>query len=128
GLVIDFMRNMIEEKHPMTQKYSLPRFIKAWETGTDLISRGAPALVIAHAPKDYSWGLTDSAIAVTFLDVAAPSFGLGSCWAGLIMMAAAQWPPLRQAFALPERHACFGAIMLGYPKYEYQRLPLRKKA
>ncbi len=128
GLVIDYMRHMIEEKHPMTQKYNLPRFIKAWEDGTDLVSRGAPALIVAHAPKDYSLGLTDSAIAVTFLDVAAPSFGLGSCWGGHFMMTVSQCPHLQHAFALPEGHACFGAIMLGYPKYEYHRLPLRKKA
>ena len=128
GLVVDLIRYMIEEKHPMGERYSLPRFVEAWETGTDLISRGAPGLVIAHAPKDYTLAQTDSAIALTFLDLAAPSFGLGSCWAGFFMMAASHWPPLQQALELPEGHACFGAMMLGYPKYEYHRLPLRKEA
>ncbi len=128
GLVVDLIRHLIAENHPMTERYRLPRFITAWEAGTDLISRGAPGLVIAHAPKDYTLAQTDSSIALTFLDLAAPSFGLGSCWAGFFMMAASHWPPLQQALALPEGHACFGAMMLGYPKYKYHRLPLRKKA
>ncbi len=128
GLVVDLIRHMIAEKHPMGEKYNFPRFVKAWEAGTDLITRGAPGLVIAYAPKDYNNARTDSAIALTFLDLAAPSFGLGSCWAGFFMMGAAQWPPLRQTLALPEGHACFGAMMIGYPKYKYNRLPLRKDA
>jgi nitroreductase/NAD-dependent dihydropyrimidine dehydrogenase PreA subunit len=128
GLVVDLIRHMISEKHPMAERYRKFGIVKAWEAGTDIVTRGAPGLVIAYAPKDYMMAQTDSVIALTFLDLAAPSFGLGSCWAGIFMMAASQWPPLQQALALPEGHACFGAMMLGYPKYKYQRLPLRKKA
>jgi nitroreductase len=61
------------------------------------------------------------------LDLAAPSFALGTCWAGFLMMAASHWPPLQNALSLPEGYACFGAMMIGYPKYKYQRLPLRKE-
>jgi hypothetical protein len=28
--------------------------------------------------------------------------------------------------ALPEGHQCFGAVMLGYPQYKYDRIPKRK--
>lgn len=128
GMVIDLIRHMIKEKHPMAESYRLPSFVKAWESGTDRISRGAPALVIAHAPKEYAMAPVDCAAALTFLDLAAPSFGLGTCWAGFFMLAISQWPPLQQALALPEGHACFGVMMVGYPKYKYYRLPLRKEA
>jgi nitroreductase len=94
----------------------------------DPILRGAPTLVIAHAPKGYALAQVDSSIALTFLDLAAPTLGLGSCWAGFFMMAAVQWPPLQEVLALPEDHACFSAMMIGYPKYEYHRLLLRKEA
>ena len=69
----------------------------------------------------------DSTIALTFLDLAAPTVGLGACWAGFFMMAAAQSPRLQEALALPEGHACCGALMIGYPKYGYHRLPTRKE-
>jgi len=128
GLVVDLIRHMVAEKHPMAESYRLSGMVKAWEAGIDLIGRDAPGLVITHAPKDYMVAQVDCTIALTFLDLAAPSFGLGTCWAGFFMIAASHWPPLRQAFALPEGNACFGAMMIGYPKYKYHRLPLRKGA
>ncbi|MBI3753959.1 MAG: nitroreductase family protein [Deltaproteobacteria bacterium] len=128
GIIIDLLRYLIKEEHPMAKTYRLSEMVTAWEAGLDLISRGAPALVIAHAPKDYPFARVDSANALTFLDLAAPSLGLGTCWAGFFMLAAPQWPPLQQALSLPDGHACFGAMMIGYPKYKYQRLPIRKEA
>ena len=128
GMVVDLMRHMIVQKHPMAERYGLAAIVRAWEAGTDRITRGAPGLVIAHAPKEYGLAQTDSTIALTFADLAAPSLGLGTCWAGFFMVAASQWPPLQQALALPEGNACCGALMIGYPKYKYHRLPLRKAA
>ena len=128
GLIIDLLRYMIKEDHPMAKTYRLADTVKAWEAGLDVISRGASALVIAHAPKEYPLAQVDSANALTFLDLAAPSLGLGTCWAGFFMLAAPQWPPLQQALSLPDGHACFGVMMIGYPKYKYQRLPPRKAA
>jgi len=127
GMVVDMLRHLIKEGHPLAKAYRLERSVEAWEAGKDPVLRGAPALVIAHAPKGYPIAQVDSTIAITFLDLAAPAAGLGACWAGFFMMAAAQWPPLQQALALPEGHACFGAMMVGYPAYEYQRMPLRKE-
>jgi hypothetical protein len=34
---------------------------------------------------------------------------------------------MQKALALPEDHISFGAMMIGYPKYKYHRLPLRKE-
>jgi len=128
GMVIDMFRHLIKEGHPMAKAYRLERSVTAWEAGKDPVLRGAPALVVAHAPKVYALAQVDSTIALTFLDLAAPTFGLGTCWAGLLMMAVAQWPPLQQALDLPDGHSCFGALMIGYPAYKYHRLPLRKEA
>lgn len=126
GMVIDMLRHLIKEGHPLAKAYRLERSVDAWEAGKDPVLRGAPALIVAHAPKGYPLAQVDSTIALTFLDLAAPSAGLGACWAGFFMMGAAQWPPLQQALALPDGHACFGAMMIGYPTYKYHRLPQRK--
>jgi len=126
--IIDMLRYLIKEEHPLAKSYRLERFVAAWEAGKDPVLRGAPALIIAHAPKAYSIAQVDSTIALTFFDLAAPAMGLGACWAGLFMMAAAQWPALQDALALPEGNTCCGALMVGYPKYDYHRLPTRKEA
>ncbi|OGU16382.1 MAG: hypothetical protein A2076_03095 [Geobacteraceae bacterium GWC2_53_11] len=126
--IIDMLRYLINEGHPLAKAYRLERSIAAWEAGKDPVLRGAPALVVAHAPKGYPLAQVDSTIALTFLDLAAPMVGLGACWAGFFMMAAAQWPVLQELLALPEGNACCGALMIGYPKYEYHRVPLRKEA
>lgn len=127
AMTIDWMRYLINEKNLIAASYKLDRIVGIWDTGYDIICRDAPGLVIAYAPKEYGGAYIDCTIALTFLDIAAPSFGLGTCWAGFFMMAATHWPPLQQSLSLPEGHACFGAMMIGYPKYKYQRLPLRKE-
>ena len=126
GTVVDFFRHLAAAKNPVADSYKLGKSIAAWESGIDVISRGAPALVLAHAPKDYGLATVDCTSALTYLDLAAPSLGLGTCWAGYFMMAAAHWPPLQQALGLPESRACYGVMMAGYPKYAYHQLPLRK--
>ncbi len=127
GMVIDLMREMIAADHPLAVQYRLADRVKMWENGTDLISRGAPGLVFAHAPKAYGLAGADCSIALSYFDLAAPTLGLGACWAGFFMLAVSQYPPLQKALALPEGNAVFGVMMVGYPKYRYQRLVPRNE-
>lgn len=127
GLAVDWMRYVVKKGHPMAEQYRLSGIVQAWDGGLDIICRGAPHLVIAHAPDEYAAGQADCTIALTYLDLAAPSFGLGTCWAGFFMIAASVWPALKEAIGLPKGQRLYGAMMLGHPKYKYQRLPLRKE-
>ena len=102
GMTVDWMRYLIKENNPVATAYDLKRIVRIWDAGYDIICRGAPGLVIAYAPKEYAAAHVDCTIALTFLDLAAPSFGLGTCWAGFFMMAASHWPPLQQSLSLPE--------------------------
>lgn len=67
-------------------------------------------------------------IALTYLELAVPSFGLGARWAGYFNAAANMWPPMQKLMGLPEGHVSFKAMMVDYPKYRYQRLPIRNVA
>ena len=125
GVMVDFLRHMVKNKHPMAASYRLDDLVKAWDAGRDQISRGAPALVAIHAPKEYGIGQVDCALALGYFDLAAPSFGLGTCWGGFFMIGVGHWPPLQQALGIPDGRTCFGVMMVGYPKYKYHRLPLR---
>ncbi len=91
--------------------------------------RGAPVLIVTHASKDFSVSLLagiDSANALSFLDLAANSLGLATCWAGYVYMMANTFPPVQAALALPEGHQAYGAMLLGYNKFKYHRIPVRK--
>jgi len=127
GMAVDWMRDLLEKNDPMAEQYGMRDIVNAWEGGIDIVCRGAPGLVIAHALEDFGTAPVDCTIALATLDLVAPSFGLGTCWAGFFTYAVRGWPPLRKELNLPDGHAPFYAMMIGYPKYKYQRYPLRKR-
>jgi len=127
GIVADWMRSLIKEGSPLATTLHMDRVVAAWETGSDRICRGAPHVIVAHAPKDERTAPPGCTIALTYLELATLPFGLGACWAGYFNMAANSWPPMAEALNLPEGHVSFGAMMVGYPKFKYQRLPLRNE-
>ena len=84
-------------------------------------------MIVTHAPKEEQSAPAACTIALAYLELAAPSFDLGACWAGYFNAAANLWPPMQDYLELPAGHSSFGAVMVGYPLYEYYRLPLRKE-
>lgn len=127
GLTVEWMRRGLPALPPAGQR-NARRFLAGWEAGRDMVCRGAPHLLVACAPADYPWGASDCAIALTYLELAAPAFGLGACWTGIFTHAARQDPATQAALALPEGLAVFGGMLLGYPRHRYHRLPLRREA
>lgn len=127
GHVADWFRMLLERKPDMAHGMRLDRLVAAWDAGKDPICRGAPHLLVAVAPASDPAAPIACTLALAYLELAAPSFGLGCCWAGYLHMAALHWPPLRAALALPEGHQLGGAMLAGEPRYRYHRLPLRKE-
>ena len=125
GMVVDWMRYMIKEQPEMAAKMHLEMMVGAWEFGVDVVCRAAPHVVVAHGLQSDRTAPAACTIAMTYLELAAPSLGLGTCWAGFFSAAAMFWPPLQKALGLPEGHMCYGAAMVGYPKYKYHRMPAR---
>jgi nitroreductase len=113
-----YMRSL-EVKGP---KYK-NRILSAWDSGVDTVCRNAPAVVIVHGPGRNR----DCLLAMTQLSLLALTLGMGTCWAGFIMGAAENSAAMRVFLDLPEGHACHGAMMIGYPKFDYPRLPLRNE-
>jgi nitroreductase/NAD-dependent dihydropyrimidine dehydrogenase PreA subunit len=127
GLVLDWIRACLPTQAPAARRNN-ERLMAAWDAGVDVICRGAPHIIVACGPENLPISATDCAIALTYLELAAPSFGLGACWAGFFTAAARQWPALQEALELTEGHIVCGAMMIGYPRYRYYRLPLRNEA
>ncbi len=127
GLVVDWLRAGAPAQPPDVRKRN-ERVIAFWDAGADVICRGAPHLVVACGLESLPVSATDCAVALAYLELAAPSFGLGTCWAGYFTAAAREWRPLKDALALPDGHSVCGAIMVGHPRYRYYRFPLRNEA
>ena len=126
--VIDWMRYLIKEDSPFVAAMHLDRVVSSWEEGNDPICRNAPHIIVTHAHKEDPTAPAACTIALTYLELAASSFDLGACWAGYFNAAATFWPPMQKELGFPEGNISFGAMMVGYPKFKYQRLPLRKDA
>jgi nitroreductase len=97
-----------------------------WEEGYDFVLRDAPAVIMVCTPADYGWGKQDCAIALTFLELAAETRGLGVCWAGYLTRIAGVYAPVRETLSVPEGYVVHGGLMLGERKYSYKLVPPRK--
>jgi len=125
GMVVDWMRWMIKEQPEMASQMHMELVVGAWDFGIDVVCRNAPHVILAHGLSADRTAQAACTIAMTYLELAAPSLGLGICWGGFFNAAAMVWPPLQEALGLPEGHTSFGAMMIGYAKYKYHRFPLR---
>ena len=126
--VVDWMRHLIKEDSPLAAALHLNQVVSFWEKGDDFIGRNAPHVIVAHARENDGAAAVNCTIALTYLELAAPSFDLGTCWAGYFNAAATSWPPMQKELGFPEGNVNYGAMMVGYPKFKYQRLPLRNDA
>lgn len=126
AIVADWMRWLISNKPDTAASMHMDRTVKRWENGTDVYLRNAPALAIAHAGKDNSMARSTCYIALTYLEIAATSMGLGCCWAGYFNAAATNFEPMINELPVPEDHQCYGSMMIGYSRYKYYKLPPRR--
>lgn len=126
--VVSWMEYMLEQMPEFALSLHLDSTLARWRAGEDVILRGAPMLLVAHGEKENRMAPASCTIALSHLELAASARELGACWAGYFNAAANAFPPMHQLLGLPEGHVCFGAMMLGYPKFSYTRIPKRNAA
>ncbi|MDE4908163.1 nitroreductase family protein [Methanogenium marinum] len=123
ALTIEWMKTLIAIAHPLN--VYAPVLIRAWKNGHDVICRDAPHMLVAHIPENTPIASVDAIIALSHFDIAAPAFGIGTCWAGFVSMAALSYEPLRDELGIPPGRTCAFAILFGHPKYKTYGLPRR---
>jgi len=126
SMACDWMKHMTTQMPDAPHSLIFKEIVAEWDLGRDLVLHDAPCLVIVHSKIQSGTEPTDAAISLAYFDLAALSFGLGCCWAGLFTMAAKLWQPLKDYLELPKGHELHSAMMTGYPKFEFQRVPIRK--
>ncbi|KAF5087440.1 Nitroreductase family protein [anaerobic digester metagenome] len=123
ALTVDWMKILAESRHPMSGY--VPGLIRAWEAGNDVICRGAPHLLVAHIPEGSPVASADAIIALAHFDVAAPAFGIGTCWAGFVSMAAAAYEPLQRELGILAGRKFAYAMLFGNPQHTVHGIPRR---
>ena len=128
AMVIDWLNYMIKNEPKMAKEKNFDKVVAAFDAGADPICRGAKHLLFCYADKTLASVGTDCAIAMAYVELTLPSFGLGDCWAGYVNYAARLWPPLIEYLNLPSKMEIQATAMIGYPKYRYHRMPTRQPA
>jgi len=102
----------------------LASYINAYrEDGSEPILRGTSNLILTTTASDFSGGRENSIFSLAYLELYAPTLGLGSCWAGVFEICAlSDNSPLLKLFNIQEGKKITGAVMVGYPKYSYNRI------
>ena len=125
GEVIGWMRDQVADPKANVMPY-MPLLVKGWDAGIDTILRSAPCLLVAMAPAGARNGMVDLTLALCYLELTAPGYGLGTCWAGLLQGALMSIPELREQVGIPANYPFHYPMMIGYAKSRYYRLPERK--
>jgi len=87
----------------------------------DTLTRYAPAMIVFHASKTAENYETDAYVALTYGFLAAHALGLGGSAMDIIPPAIQHSPELRKMFSIPDGNQVVASMILGYPKYPYQR-------
>lgn len=125
---IQWMRAISVANPELAQRLNTSAIIASFEKGNDRICRNAPHIIISYAPTIHAIAVKDTVIATSHMELLFPSFGIGSCWAGYLMLAVQNSPQLKSLLGLDETATIHAALMAGYPKYEYYKTPARKGA
>ena len=126
GMTIEWMKAVKENNPALYEEARLELFVDPWELGHDPISRGAPCVIMACAPKDERTAPPAAMIAIHQIQLAAPALGLGTTFTGSINTACQGYPPLIEMLGLPEGYIPHGTTLIGAPAERYHRIPIRK--
>lgn len=87
----------------------------------DTITRNAPSMLVFHANRNVENYRSDIYIALTFGLLAAHALGLGASAIDLIPPTIERSQELRKMFLIPDGNEVVASMIIGFPKYKYQR-------
>jgi nitroreductase/NAD-dependent dihydropyrimidine dehydrogenase PreA subunit len=111
-------------------EYVLPHLehmVAEVQNGKNPILYNAPALILFHAEqKPLSSADISANLALHNVALVAHAQGLGSCYTGYIMLICERDKTIPQMVKLPENHKVYGALAIGYPRFEFKKWPERR--
>jgi nitroreductase/NAD-dependent dihydropyrimidine dehydrogenase PreA subunit len=93
-----------------------------------MVFRNAPVVVIIHGLRTNFMARANCSIAARNMEIMAKTIGLGTCWVGFLSSAAnLAEKKIERYLEIPDDRSIYGAIMVGYPKFEYRKIIQRKE-
>lgn len=106
-----------------------PELVKLQAAGTDLLTCGAPCMIVLWSPEDCLNPVLDPAVAMAELELWLVHQGLGTCWGGYLRQVSGRFPEIREKLGLEADCRVRCALMVGYAKGEtYPRPVWRPRA
>jgi nitroreductase len=99
------------------------------ERGDDPILFHAPALMLFLTRKLEQMGQIEADLAAQTMALYAPTLGLGTCYAGIVMLAfsgVGASSKIKKIITLPKGYAVSNALIVGYAEHQYRNIPDRK--
>lgn len=127
SVTIDWLEDALKKPPYAGSPYEAPftaHIANYRQNGNDVVLRDAPCLVIPMVNKNFSpMGQDNTLFSLAYAELYATSLGLGTCITGFFNACAASgYKPLLDILNLPENMQVTGGLMVGYPKYKYERL------
>ena len=106
-----------------------PELPKNAQRGIDLVTCGAPCVIIGHSDPKTLNPMADTVIAMATAELILADAGLSTCWGGYLRHAINAWPELKAYCGIaPEREA-YAILMVGHADHErYINIPPRDPA
>ena len=93
-----------------------------------MVFRNAPVVMVIHGLRTNFMAHANCSIAARNMEIMAKTMGLGTCWAGFLSVAAhLAKKKIETYLEIPDDHSIYGAMMVGYPKFEYRKIIPRKE-
>ena len=97
------------------------RYLGEILNGKDIVFRNAPHMIIVSTPKNAPCKEADPWIALSYFDLLAQTFGVGTCWCGFGVYAFRLIGKMRKALNLPPGYKIGAVLLFGKPAVVYPR-------
>ena len=115
------------ETHPFKKLiYEFRMDYEYLKQGKDRIFRGAPVVILVHAPADIGASIDNCLYSVFHMVMMAETLGLGTCINRRFLVAVDGIPEISRELGVPAWHKILGCVTVGFPKHKFHKLPSRK--
>ena len=132
-MAASYFGNLLKEIEASQGTHPFKKMIHEFRTdyqflleGKDRIFRGAPVVILVHAPEDIGASIDNSLYSIFHMALMAETLGLGTCINRRFLVAVERVPEISKDLGVPAGHKIFGCITVGFPKHKFNRLPSRK--
>lgn len=103
------------------------RYLGEIMDGKDVVFRNAPHMIVTATPNNAPCRDADPWIALSYFDLLAQTFGVGTCWCGFAVHAFKWNRRLRRKLNLPSGYKVGAVMLFGKPDVAYARATAPKQ-